>query len=209
MGKIAYERVKGFIPREFDSVGFDLYVPFATNEDVMFGIMRDYYVRSVTIADSNVDIIKRLQVMSKYGNVLLSELSAVGYEFIKAGDHKTYYNSLQTFLTSGEKRTDEREVAVKMLLSHFSADGNPMSEFSFDKGMPFYDSEQMKERIELLGDVCAYITCADFDTVVPNEPKDALFFIQRPEDMAMPDKIRLSAYKSRIEKSGAKIIHYY
>lgn len=207
--KISYERLKGFIPHGFDGVGFDLYVPFATNEDTIFGILRDYCVRSVTIADTDSDVIQRLQVMSKYGASLLKELAAIEHEASQANDIKAFYNSLQAFLTNCEKRTDEREVAVKMFLSHFSVDGNPMSEFSPGKEMPFYDCGQMKERIGLLDEVCAYITCADFSTVEPREPKDALFFIQRPDDMPMPDKIRLSEYKSRIEKSGAKIIHYY
>jgi len=206
---ISYERLKGFIPHGFDSVGFDLYVPFATNEDVTFCILRDYCVRSVTIADTDPNIIQRLQVMSKYGAFLLKELAAIGREATQANDMEAFYNNLQAFLTNGEKRTDEREVAVKMFLSHFSVDGNPTSGFSPGKEMPFYDCGQMKERIGLLDEVCAYITCADFSTVEPREPKDALFFIQRPDDMPMPDKIRLSEYKSRIEKSGATIIHYY
>jgi predicted transcriptional regulator len=197
---ITYERVRGFIPAEFETKGFDLYVPFATNDDVMFGIMRDYDVRALVVADTNPNVIQRLKAMSDNGSELLRDLESLAQQYRDAADKKAFLETTRAFLTKDEKPSEAHEVAAKMLLAHDVAGGIQM---------PFYDFDQMSERIQLLGDVCPRFLNAGFEDVQPSVPGDSLFFIQRPADMTIDDKIRLTEYKIRIERCGAKIIHYY
>lgn len=194
---ITYERLKGFIPRRFEDKPFDLYLPFFRDEDMLISILDDYEVNHVYASCTDEGRVAFFNAVTSQVGRLTHETERLFSAIAQGG---------------GEKR---KEVALR----YMTPDGNEgvwmgaaweaLRNSTVDGQIKPFDKTKYLWWEKVLFKSNAEFIYADFDDIIPSDPKNALFYIDRPDDLGYLDKVRLSEYKAKVQRMGAEIIHCY
>ena len=194
---ITYERLKGFIPRRFEDKTFDLYLPFFRNEDMLVNILNDYDVNHVYASCTDEGRVAFFNATTNHVARLIYEVETLHDAISQGGAEKRKEITLQYMSPDGN---DELWMgAAWEVLRNSSLEGEVKP---LDKNKYLWWKKVLfKSNAEFI--------YADFDDTIPSDPKNALFYIDRPDDLGYLDKVRLSEYKAKVQRMGAEIIHCY
>lgn len=195
--EITYDRLKGFIPKKFEDAPFDLYVPFFRDEGMLINILEDYEVNHVYAICAD-------EGRAAFFNSVTNQVARLMYEV----------EELQRSIKEGgaEKRKELELMYTSLDCGDalwMGAAWEVLRKSSPDGEITPIDKTQYLQWKKVLFKSNAEFIYSDFDSVEPTDPKNSLFYIDRPEDLGYLDKVRLSEYKAKVQRMGAEIIRCY